>query len=115
VAGTPRCDLLPRLVLACVCFGPVPQARAFRLGLLLPTSFLLSCGAVGGRVRARCMRRGEPLKGLALGLLESYRPLARDWVPISWRALAGLSMTGTHPKLTAQASAPHEACQAFSF
>ena len=58
------------------------------------------------------MRRGEPLKGLALGLLESYRPLARDWVPISWRALAGLSMTGTHPKLTVQASAPHEACQA---
>ena len=110
MAGTPRCDLLPRLVLACVCFGPVPQARAFSLEPLLPTSFLLSCGAVGGQVRARCMRRGEPLKGFGFGVLESYWTLACVWPTcLVWRALAGLSMTGSHPKLTAQASAPHEA------
>ena len=48
-------------------------------------------------------------QGFGFGVLESYGPLARDWVPISWRPLAGLSMTCSHPKLTAQASAPHEA------
>ena len=62
---------------------------------------------------ALAMRRGEPLKGFGFGVLESYWTLACVWrTCLVWRALAGLSMTGTHPKLTVQASAPHEACQA---
>ena len=72
------------------------------------TLFFAALEPVGRRVgSARNAPRSPPW--LWLGLARVLQTASVHFVPMSWRALAGLSMTGSHPKLTAQASAPHEA------
>ena len=82
-------------------FGPV-AGPAFSLGPLLPTRFFsLSCSAVCGRIRARLvalLRRPLWLWLRARVLLAA----SLHFVRISRRALAGLPMTGSHPKSTSQ-------------
>ena len=75
--------------------GPSP------FGPLLPTSFLLSCGAGCGRGRARYAPRGLS-QWLGFGAARVLQDASAFGVPISWRALAGLFMTGRNPKSTSQ-------------